>query len=151
VQLTRRVATDIRTIIDDDVRLEKGIAGALEQYNLDQFVTVDAPDQNHQVRSTLPVVFNPSTTVLQVIISESGRVGDPKENRFIDPRSKKSFVFDHLNLVSQCTIATCSILTHPHRMHKKPRLRNQTHLQNRSGQTSSVLSFARRLTKSSSC
>jgi len=75
------VATDIRTIIDDDVRLQKGIAGALEQYNLDQFVTVDAPDKTHQV-----------------IISEFGRVGDPKENRFTDPRSKKSFVFDHLRL-----------------------------------------------------
>lgn len=112
VVLTRSVATDIRTIIDDDVRLQKGIAGALEQYNLDQFVTVDAPDENHQVCSTPLVVFTSLTTVLQVIISEFGRVGDPKENRFIDPRSKKSFVFDHLRLVSQNTIVTCPILTH---------------------------------------
>ena len=109
-KLIRRAATDIRTIIDDDVRLQKGIAGALEQYNLDQFVTVGAPDENHQVRSTPPLAFSSPTTVLQVIISESGRVGDPEENRFIDPRSKKSFVFDHLRLVSPCTIVTRSIL-----------------------------------------
>lgn len=110
VQLTRRMATDIRTIIDDDVRLQRGIAGALEQYNLDQFVTVGAPDEDHQVRSTRLVALSSPTTVLQVIISESGRVGDPKENRFIDPRSRKSFVFDHLRLVSQCTIVTRLIL-----------------------------------------
>jgi len=81
MELTGGRITDIRTIIDDDVRLQRGIAGALEQYNLDQFVTVDAPDDNHQV-----------------IVSESGRVGDPRENRFIDPRSKKTFIFDHLRL-----------------------------------------------------
>lgn len=56
VGLTRSVATDIRTIIDDDARLQSGIAGALEQYNLDQSVTVDAPDENHQARRTPPVV-----------------------------------------------------------------------------------------------
>jgi hypothetical protein len=96
---------------------KSGIAGALEQYNLDQFVTVDAPDETHQARSTPPVAFSSLTIVLQVIISGSGRVGDPKENRFIDPRSKKSFVFDHLRLVSQCAIVTCWILTHLHRRH----------------------------------
>ena len=50
--LTRGVATDIRTIIDDDARLQNGISSALEQYNLNQFVTVDAPDTTHQARST---------------------------------------------------------------------------------------------------
>ena len=62
VQLTRRAATDIRTIIDDDVRLQRGIAGALEQYNLDQFVTVGAPDENHQVRSTPLVALSSPRT-----------------------------------------------------------------------------------------
>ncbi len=60
-KLTSRAATDIRTIIDDDVRLQKGIAGALEQYNLDQFVTVGAPDEDHQVRSTPLLAFSSPT------------------------------------------------------------------------------------------
>jgi len=51
-QLTRRVAADIRTIIDDDARLQNGISGALEQYNLDQFVAVGAPGEDHQARNT---------------------------------------------------------------------------------------------------
>lgn len=56
VWLTRGVAIDIRTIIDDDARLQNGIAGALGQYNLDQFVTADAPDESHQARRTPAVV-----------------------------------------------------------------------------------------------
>ena len=63
-------------------------------------------------------------TMSQVIISGFGRVGDPRENRFIDPRSKKSFIFDHLRLVSECEIVMCSVLVYLHRRHKKPRERN---------------------------
>ncbi|PVG00236.1 F-actin capping protein, alpha subunit [Serendipita vermifera] len=74
-------ATDIRVIIDDDNRLQKGIDQALRDYNIAQFVTVQSPSGDHQV-----------------IISDAGRVGSAEEDRFLDPRSKKSFVFDHLGL-----------------------------------------------------
>ncbi|KAG8800561.1 F-actin-capping protein subunit alpha, partial [Serendipita sp. 399] len=71
----------IRVIIDDDNRLQQGIDQALREYNISQFITVQAPDEDHQV-----------------IISDAGRVGSSEEDRFLDPRSKKSFIFDHLRL-----------------------------------------------------
>jgi F-actin capping protein alpha subunit len=43
---------DIRIIIDDDNRLQKGIDQALREYNIAQFVTVQAPNADHQVRHT---------------------------------------------------------------------------------------------------
>ncbi|KAG8836877.1 F-actin-capping protein subunit alpha [Serendipita sp. 407] len=73
--------TDIRVIIDDDNRLQQGIDQALREYNVSQFITVQAPDEDHQV-----------------IISDAGRIGTSEEDRFLDPRSKKSFIFDHLRL-----------------------------------------------------
>jgi len=75
--------TDIRIIIDDDNRLQKGIDQALREYNIAQFVTVQAPNADHQV-----------------IISDSGRIGEYEEDRFFDPRTKTSFVFDHLGLAA---------------------------------------------------
>lgn len=37
---------------------------------------------------------------IQVIVSEAGRIqGDEEQERFLDPRSKATFVFDHLRLV----------------------------------------------------
>ena len=49
---------DVRNIIADDDSLQEGIAPALREYNLAQFVTVDVPGSEHQVsvRISLPVV-----------------------------------------------------------------------------------------------
>ncbi|KAF8158310.1 F-actin capping protein, alpha subunit [Crassisporium funariophilum] len=77
------VLNDIRNIISDDDLLQEGILPALREYNIEQFTVVDVPDSDHQS-----------------IISEAARVGPSSESeeRFLDPRSKVSFIFDHLSL-----------------------------------------------------
>ncbi|KAJ7288453.1 F-actin-capping protein subunit alpha [Mycena rebaudengoi] len=77
------VLNDVRNIISDDDSLHKGVLPALKEYNLAQFMTVDVPGTDHQS-----------------IVSEAARVEptDEAQERFIDPRSKTSFVFDHLSL-----------------------------------------------------
>ncbi|KAB5593707.1 F-actin-capping protein subunit alpha-2 [Ceratobasidium theobromae] len=75
------VISDLRTIVGDDEALQDGIQPALEEYNKEQFVCVTVPGQEHQV-----------------IVSNAGMI--PESGRFIDPRSKTSFVFDHLTLTA---------------------------------------------------
>ncbi|KJA24093.1 hypothetical protein HYPSUDRAFT_39237 [Hypholoma sublateritium FD-334 SS-4] len=82
------VLNDIRNIISDDDLLQEGIQPALREYNIEQFTVVDVPETNYQS-----------------IISEVARIGPVSEDseeesqeRFLDPRSKLSFVFDHLSL-----------------------------------------------------
>jgi len=72
------VLSDIRNIIADDAGLETGILAALEDYNLAQFTTVDVPGAQHKV-----------------IICDEGRLED---GRYVDPKSKTSFIFDHADL-----------------------------------------------------
>lgn len=86
------LALDVRNIIADDAELEKGIAAALEEYNLSQFTTVEVPGQQHQV-----------------IICEDGRIDqgtDGSLSRFLDPRSNTSFAFNHADLVRRETLFT---------------------------------------------
>ncbi|KAF5369573.1 hypothetical protein D9758_002577 [Tetrapyrgos nigripes] len=77
------VLNDVRNIISDDETLEEGVLPALKEYNLTQFITVDIPGTEHQS-----------------IISEAARLpaSEDGEERWIDPRSKQSFVFNHLTL-----------------------------------------------------
>ncbi|KAH6908026.1 F-actin-capping protein subunit alpha [Coprinopsis sp. MPI-PUGE-AT-0042] len=77
------VLNDIRNIIADDEALQEGVAPALQEYNVKQFTTVDVPETNHQS-----------------IVSEAARVGgsESNEQRFLDPRSNTTFLFDHLTL-----------------------------------------------------
>ncbi|CAK5262913.1 unnamed protein product [Mycena citricolor] len=77
------VLNDVRNIISDDDSLHEGVLPTLKEYNITQFMVVDVPGAQHQT-----------------IISEAARVstsGDGQE-RFLDPRSKTSFLFDHLTL-----------------------------------------------------
>jgi len=53
---------------------------ALEQYNMEQFITVPVPGQSHQV-----------------IISQAGKLLG-ETGRYIDPRSHTSFELDHIRL-----------------------------------------------------
>ncbi|KAK7469105.1 F-actin-capping protein subunit alpha [Stygiomarasmius scandens] len=77
------VLNDVRNIISDDETLEEGLLPALKEYNLEQFITVDVPGTEHQS-----------------IISEAARLpaSEDGQERWIDPRSKTSFVFNHLTL-----------------------------------------------------
>ncbi|RDB17879.1 F-actin-capping protein subunit alpha [Hypsizygus marmoreus] len=78
------VLNDVRNIISDDDLLQEGVLPALREYNLAQFMTVDVPGTEHQS-----------------IVSEAARISSSEsgsEERFLDPRSKTSFVFDHLSL-----------------------------------------------------
>ncbi|PAV17001.1 F-actin capping alpha subunit [Pyrrhoderma noxium] len=76
------VLNDVRDIIADDEALQAGILPSLQEYNLEQFITVDLPGCEHQV-----------------IVSEAGRINSTGEDsRFLDPRSKTTFIFDHLRL-----------------------------------------------------
>lgn len=64
-------------------KLAQGILPALRDYNLTQFITVDVPGTSHQT-----------------IVSDIARIpsNDEDQERFLDPRSKTSFKFDHLSL-----------------------------------------------------
>ncbi|GLB38434.1 putative F-actin-capping proteins bind in a Ca(2)-independent manner to the fast growing ends of actin filaments (barbed end) thereby blocking the exchange of subunits at these ends [Lyophyllum shimeji] len=84
------VLNDVRNIISDDDSLQHGILPVLKEYNLAQFITVDVPGTDHQS-----------------IVSEAARIAasglraegeEQQQQRFLDPRSKTSFVFDHLAL-----------------------------------------------------
>ncbi|KAJ8463412.1 hypothetical protein ONZ45_g17590 [Pleurotus djamor] len=71
----------VRNLISDDESLEAGILPAARDYNLQQYTVVDVPGTNHQS-----------------IVSEAARIPSTEEgvDRFLDPRSKTSFKFDHL-------------------------------------------------------
>lgn len=74
------VFNDVRTLVNNDEGLQDGILQALEQYNTEQHITV-----------TLPA------TDYEVIISKDGKVG---EDRYLDPKSKQTFKFDHMRLTA---------------------------------------------------
>jgi len=44
---------DIRVLIGNDSLLQKGVSKQIEQYNTEQFIPVDMPDQNYKVFSLL--------------------------------------------------------------------------------------------------
>ncbi|THH07390.1 hypothetical protein EW146_g9333 [Bondarzewia mesenterica] len=82
------VLNDVRNIISDDDSLQAGVYPALQEYNLGQFIVADVPGVQHQVRDRV---------ACSSIISEAARMkGD--EERFLDPRSKTTFLFDHISL-----------------------------------------------------
>ncbi|THV05216.1 F-actin capping protein, alpha subunit [Dendrothele bispora CBS 962.96] len=82
------VLNDVRNIISDDETLEEGVLPALKEYNLAQFTTVDVPGTEHQVRASLSII----SEAARLPTSENG------EERWLDPRSKTSFGFNHLTL-----------------------------------------------------
>ncbi|ESK83084.1 capping protein (actin filament) muscle z- alpha 2 [Moniliophthora roreri MCA 2997] len=77
------VLNDVRNIISDDDSLQEGVLPALREYNLEQFITVDVPGTEHQS-----------------VISEAARIpgSEDGEERWLDPRSRTTFAFNHLTL-----------------------------------------------------
>ncbi|ORX46106.1 subunits of heterodimeric actin filament capping protein Capz [Hesseltinella vesiculosa] len=75
------VFNDIRTIINDDEALQKGIVSTLEQYNTEQHTTVTPPGLDYPV-----------------IISKHNQTQD---GRFLDPRSNQTFSYHHMHLTAE--------------------------------------------------
>lgn len=93
----------MRVIVNDDDVLEDGLLPALRDYNLAQFILVDVPDADHQVDPMYSFHRVPRIiSSFQTIVSDVARLQDSgeEEERFLDPRSKTSFRFDHLRLAS---------------------------------------------------
>ncbi|ORY96121.1 F-actin capping protein alpha-1 subunit [Syncephalastrum racemosum] len=79
------VFNDVRTLIDNDEALQEGILTALEQYNTEQLITVKLPGSDQEV-----------------IVSSHGKTND---DRYLDPRSKQTFRFDHMRLTASEVLA----------------------------------------------
>lgn len=127
----------MRDIIADDETLQTGILPSLEEYNLDQFITADVPGCDHQVRLTAFLSINSRQNqviqliITQVIVSEAGRVKDAQEDgpRFLDPRSKTTFVFDHLRLVGFLCMSCARGMSRKSSaaVHRKPLIHSRMH------------------------
>ncbi|KAJ3309480.1 F-actin-capping protein [Blyttiomyces sp. JEL0837] len=70
------VFNDVRVLVGDDDFLYEGVKGPFAEYNMNSFLNVKSPSGDHQV-----------------LITNFGHLG---ESRYIDPRAKQSFSFDHV-------------------------------------------------------
>jgi len=91
-------------LINNDALLQKGVAGAFQEYNTEQYTPVDMPGQSYKVLvfRLFSFVLTPSTLSLEkknekVVVSKFGQVDS---SHYLDPRSNQVFSFDHMRQVS---------------------------------------------------
>ncbi|KAG6886411.1 hypothetical protein C0992_004093 [Termitomyces sp. T32_za158] len=106
------VIYDVRNIVSDDDLLKEGLLPAIRTYNLAQFIVVDVPGSDHQDDSSIPEFQSVISEVARAAASactgsnatgteeegEGETESSADEERFLDPRSMTSFVFNHLSL-----------------------------------------------------
>ncbi|KAG6830393.1 hypothetical protein H0H87_008280 [Tephrocybe sp. NHM501043] len=98
------VLNDVRNIISDDELLGRGLLPAIRTYNLAQLIVVEVPGAGHQ--SVISEAARAAAAAFSTSIStptdeagiEEGLEGSEDVERFLDPRSKTTFVFNHLTL-----------------------------------------------------
>jgi len=74
------VFNDIRVLVNNDALLQRGVMGAFQEYNTEQFQPVDMPGQSYKV-----------------VVSKFGQIDS---TRYLDPRSNQTFSFDHMRQVA---------------------------------------------------
>ncbi|KAG6814265.1 hypothetical protein H0H92_015380 [Tricholoma furcatifolium] len=102
------VLNDIRSIVADDNLLSEGLLPAIRSYNLAQFIVVDVPGAGHQsiISEAARAAAADYTSNTAEAAEEEGGEGEAEaeaekpagEERFLDPRSKTTFIFNHLSL-----------------------------------------------------
>ncbi|KAJ1568252.1 F-actin-capping protein [Cladochytrium tenue] len=73
------VFNDVRVLLDDDDLLQEAVSEPFREYNTENFLNVKPPDADHDMLITT--------------------FGEIEPGRYVDPRSRQSFEFDHVRQV----------------------------------------------------
>lgn len=98
------IPIDLQVILNDESgSVKQYLLGHLRNYNLQHLQTICLPGTNEQVRTIIPVVKLQADMSMKSVLCEAAVIpgsgmGEASE-RYVDPRYKKSFLFDHVTQV----------------------------------------------------